>query len=61
MSVIFLVLPLAIVMAGAAVLAFIWAVQGGQFDDLDTPALRVAIDEDTSSETAVVERRPHDP
>ena len=46
MSVIFIVLPLAIVMAGAALLAFAWAVRGGQFDDLDTPALRVMLDDD---------------
>lgn len=46
MSVIFIVLPLAIVVAGAAVLAFVWASRAGQFDDLDTPAVRVAVDDD---------------
>lgn len=46
MSVIFVVLPLAIAMAAGAVLAFVWAVRGGQFDDLDSPAVRVIVDED---------------
>ena len=49
MSVIFIVLPLAIMMAGAALFAFAWAVRGGQFDDLDTPALRAMLDDDDCS------------
>ena len=46
MSVIYIVLPLAIVLAGLALLGFIWAVRQGQFDDLQTPSLRVLIEED---------------
>ncbi|HWB20373.1 MAG TPA: cbb3-type cytochrome oxidase assembly protein CcoS [Phycisphaerales bacterium] len=45
MSVIFIVLPIAIVMAAAAVTAFILAARNGQFDDLDTPAHRAIQDE----------------
>ncbi len=46
MSVIYIVLPLAILLAFAAVLAFLWALRGGQFDDLDSPAIRVLFDDD---------------
>ncbi len=46
MSVIFIALPIAILLAGSAVIAFIWAVKGGQFDDLDSPAVRVAVERD---------------
>lgn len=46
MNVLFVVVPLAFVIAGAGVAAFIWAARRGQFDDLDTPALRVSQDED---------------
>lgn len=46
MSVIFLVLPLALVVVAAAVVAFVWATRRGQFDDLDTPALRMLHDDD---------------
>jgi cbb3-type cytochrome oxidase maturation protein len=46
MSVIFVVLPLALLLAGAAVWGFIWAARHGQFDDTDTPAYRVSQDED---------------
>jgi cbb3-type cytochrome oxidase maturation protein len=41
MSVIFILLPLALLLAGVALLVFIWAVRAGQFDDLETPALRI--------------------
>ena len=44
MSVLYLLVPLALLLAGAAVLTFIWAVRGGQFDDLETPAIRVLFD-----------------
>ena len=30
----------------AAVWAFFWAVGSGQFDDLDTPAVRIIMDDD---------------
>lgn len=45
MTIIFLVLPLTIALSGAAVLAFAWATRRGQFDDLETPALRILHDE----------------
>jgi cbb3-type cytochrome oxidase maturation protein len=45
MSVIFIVLPIALVVVGVAVFAFVWATKKGQFDDLDTPAVRVLGDD----------------
>lgn len=45
MSVIFLVLPLALLVVAAAVGAFVWSARSGQFDDLDTPAVRVLHDD----------------
>ncbi len=46
MSVIYILLPVAAILAAAAVAAFIWAVRRGQMDDLDTPAVRILHDED---------------
>ncbi len=46
MSVIFILLPVAAILAAAAVAAFIWAVGRGQFDDMDTPAVRILNDDD---------------
>ena len=41
MSVMFILLPLALLLAGIALGVFVWAARAGQFDDLDTPALRI--------------------
>lgn len=46
MSVIYIALPVAVILAGSAVAAFIWAARKGQLDDLDGPPLRVAHDDD---------------
>jgi len=46
MSVIYVVLPLALVIVGAAVGAFIWSARTGQFDDLETPAVRMIHDDE---------------
>lgn len=45
MSVLYVVVPLAIVIVLVALLAFTWAARQGQFDDLDTPALRMLNDD----------------
>ena len=41
MIVLYIVLPLALLMVGGAVLAFVWSARSGQYDDLETPAVRV--------------------
>ena len=46
MSVLYIVLPLALLFAGGALAAFIWAARHGQFDDLTTPAHRILHDSD---------------
>ena len=46
MSVIYVLVPVALLLAGAAVLAFRWAVRDGQFDDVETPALRILLDDE---------------
>ncbi len=45
MSVIFIVLPLALVIVATAVFAFIWSARSGQMDDLETPAVRMLHDD----------------
>ena len=46
MSVLYIVLPLALIVVGVAVFAYLWAAKRGQFDDLETPAMR-ALHDDT--------------
>lgn len=45
MSVVFIALPIALLFAIGAVIAFIWSVKDGQLDDLDTPSVRILDDE----------------
>lgn len=51
MSVIYILLPLALVIVAGAVIAFVWAARRGQFDDLETPAMRVVLEDDDPPST----------
>ena len=46
MSALYLALPIALLLALAGVIAFIWSVRSGQMDDLETPALRIFGEDD---------------
>jgi cbb3-type cytochrome oxidase maturation protein len=48
MSMVYLMVPGAFVLAGLAIWAFIRAARAGQFDDLETPAHRMLLDDDGS-------------
>jgi cbb3-type cytochrome oxidase maturation protein len=50
MTILFALIPLAVMLLAAAVWAFFWAVSSGQFDDLDTPALRVLLDSEDGAD-----------
>ncbi len=43
MSVVYIALPVAILLAIAGVIAFIWATKSGQMDDLETPGAAGAL------------------
>jgi cbb3-type cytochrome oxidase maturation protein len=42
----FVLLPAAILFAAGAVAVFAWAARFGQFDDLETPAMRILGDDE---------------
>lgn len=46
MIILLLLIPLSLMLLAAAIWAFAWAVRGGQFEDLDSPALDMLRDED---------------
>ena len=46
MRILFLLIPMALGVAGVALWAFLWAVRTGQFDDLEGPAHRILMDDD---------------
>ncbi len=49
MEILFTLIPIALTLGFLSVLAFIWATKTGQYDDLDTPQLRVLRDDATES------------
>lgn len=46
MIMLYVILPIALLIAGSAVVAFIWSVRSGQLDDVDTPPRRMLFDDD---------------
>ena len=47
MEILFLLIPLAIVIAFVIAIVFFWSVKSGQFDDLQGPAHSIIMDDDS--------------
>lgn len=58
MSVVYIALPLALLLALAGVIAFIWSARSGQLDDLETPGQRVLFDEEDVASRSDDEQHP---
>ncbi len=54
MSMMLILIPLSLVLVGCAVWAFLWAVNSGQFDDLDTPAWEILTESESDATAPVV-------
>ncbi len=50
MSVIIILVLIGVVVAGGFLVAFIWAVKSGQYDDIHSPAVRILYDNKELSE-----------
>ena len=59
MNIIFFLIPLGLLLLIAAVVAFFWAVRSGQFDDLDSPATRILMDDDRRPPPDPDSKPPH--
>lgn len=46
MNILLVLVPISLILLGVAIAAFAWAVRKGQYDDLDTPALDILVDDD---------------
>jgi cbb3-type cytochrome oxidase maturation protein len=46
MNVLVYLLPIALVLGGLGLVAFLWALRNGQYDDMEGAALRILGDED---------------
>lgn len=47
MEVIYLLIPIALLLVGGIAVIFFWAIRSGQFDDLEGPAHRILMDDDS--------------
>lgn len=52
-----LLIPVALVLGGLGLAAFIWALRSGQFDDLDGAANRILFDDDSPAPDPAPERK----
>lgn len=50
MGILVFLVPLAVLMSAGGAWAYVWACKSGQLDDLESPAYKVLIDDDTSEE-----------
>ena len=55
MEIIYLLLPLALVLVALIVWLFFWAVKSDQFEDMEGPAHRILMDDDTAKKPAKTE------
>lgn len=49
MTILYLMIPLSIALIALGVWAFLWAIRSGQFDDMEGPAYRILMDDDSPS------------
>jgi len=52
MSIIYVLIPLAVIIVAIAIGVFFWAVKSNQFDDLERQGYSILFDEDVKQETA---------
>ena len=46
MNIIYMLIPLSLLMMTGAGIAIVWAIRSGQYDDMDSPAHRILMDDD---------------
>jgi len=58
MSMLYVLIPLAVVLLAIAVIALLWAIKSGQFDDLESHGWSVVLDDDQKPPPLVEDERP---
>ena len=46
MSILYMLIPIAVLLIAGAIWFFVWSVRTGQFEDLEGPAYRILMDDD---------------
>ncbi len=57
MNSLLMLIPVALVLGGLGLAAFLWALKSGQFDDLDGAANRILFDDDPQDKDTLSERK----
>lgn len=55
----YLITPIALILIAVAIKLFLWAVNDGQFDDLDREASRILFDDDGVSPSSLEKTQQH--
>jgi cbb3-type cytochrome oxidase maturation protein len=61
MTIIYVLIPVGLLLLGLGIWAFFWASGSGQYDDLESPAWRILMDDDRRPPGADVEDDPESP
>ena len=61
MPALYVMIPAALLLVGVAIYIFFWAVDSGQYDDLDSPAHSILFDDQDPQHTAAVEEAKGQP
>ena len=56
MAALYILIPVAVVLVALAIWVFFWAVDNGQYDDLDGPAHSILFDDEDPKHQAAVEQ-----
>jgi len=56
MSVLFILIIISLVMASGFLIAFLWAVKSGQFEDDHTPAIRMLFEDDKPVKNEIIDK-----
>lgn len=60
MSVIFLLMGASILVAGGFLIAYLWAVRDGQYDDTYTPSVRILFDDEPAGTDEDPDQEPEE-
>lgn len=60
MAALYILIPVAVVLVALAIWVFFWAVDNGQYDDLDGPAHSILFDDEDPNHQAGIEQATQD-
>jgi len=60
MTLLTIAIPVSLIVAAGAVLAFVWAARGDQWEDLDTPPRRMLLDDPPAPTMPPCRSAPHE-